>query len=59
MVHSVPNSFLIGTMTSTRSERLFDDGCYLGFFDSVADYAQEITEVPDHLQHYVDSESMA
>lgn len=44
-------------------KRLFDDGCYLGAFDSVADYAQEITEetteIPDHLQCYVDYASMA
>ncbi len=43
--------------------RLFDDGCYLGAFDNVVDYAQEITEetteIPDHLQHYVDYASMA
>jgi antirestriction protein len=43
--------------------RLFDDGCYLGAFGSVADYAQEITEetteIPDHLKYYVDYASMA
>ena len=43
--------------------RLFDDGFYLGAFDSVADYAQEITEetteIPDHLKFYVDYASMA
>jgi len=43
--------------------RLFDDGFYLGVFDSVANYAQEITEgttaIPDHLKHYVDYVSMA
>ena len=43
--------------------RLFDDGFYLGAFDSVADYAQEITEetteIPDHLKCYLDYVSMA
>ena len=38
--------------------RLFDDGYYLGVWDSVADYAQELTEetteIPDHLVHYID-----
>ena len=43
--------------------RLFDDGYYLGTFDSVADYAQEITEetveIPEPLRYYVDYASMA
>ena len=43
--------------------RLFDDGYYLGSFDSVADYAQEITEeaveIPEPLRFYVDYASMA
>ena len=42
---------------------LFEDGYYLGVFDSVADYVQEITEetteIPDHLRGYIDYESMA
>ena len=43
--------------------RLFEGGNYLGAWDSVADYAQEITEetteIPDHLKFYVDYLSMA
>ena len=43
--------------------RLFDDGYYLGAFDSVADYVQEITEetveIPEVLQFYIDFQSMA
>ncbi len=43
--------------------RLFDDGYYLGAFDSVADYTQEITEetveIPEPLRFYVDYASMA
>ena len=43
--------------------RLFDDGFYLGAFDSVAAYAQEITEetteIPDHLRYCVDYASTA
>ena len=43
--------------------RLFNDGYYLGAFDSVADYAQEITEetveIPEPLRYYVDYAGMA
>lgn len=43
--------------------RLFDDGHYLGAFDSVADYAEEIieetVEIPEPLRFYVDYASMA
>ena len=43
-------------------ERLFDDGCYLSAFDSVADDVQEITEetaeIPDHLRYDLDYASM-
>jgi len=43
--------------------RLFDDGYYLGVFDSVADYAQEITEetveIPEPLRYYVNYAGMA
>ena len=43
--------------------RLFENGYYLGVFDSVADYVQEIieetTEIPDHLAGYIDYASMA
>ena len=43
--------------------RLFDDGFYLGAFDSTADHAKEITEetieIPDHLRYYLDYASMA
>ena len=44
-------------------QRLFEDGYYLGAWDSVATYAQEITEetteIPDHLKFYVNYQSMA
>ena len=43
--------------------RLFDGGYYLGAFDSVADYAQEIieetVEIPESLRFYIDFQSMA
>ena len=43
--------------------RLFDDGYYLGAFDSVAEYAEEIieetVEMPEPLRHYIDFQSMA
>jgi len=43
--------------------RLFEDGYYLGAWESVADYAQEITEetteIPNHLSGYIDYASMA
>lgn len=39
------------------------DECYHGCYDSLADYAQELTEsttqIPDHLQYYIDYERMA
>lgn len=43
--------------------RLFDDGYYLGAFDSVAEYAEEIieetVEFPEPLRYYIDFQSMA
>ena len=43
--------------------RLFEDGYYLGAWENVADYVQEITEetteIPNHLSGYIDYDSMA
>lgn len=43
-------------------KRALED-CYIGQYASVADYAQEITEecteIPEHLQYYIDYERMA
>lgn len=62
-MHWVPGSLPIGYHDVDEVKRLFYDGYYLGVFDSVADYAQEVTEetteIPDHLQYYVDYVSMA
>ncbi len=45
-----------------RRQRSLED-CYIGQYVSVADYAQEITEecteIPVHLQYYIDYERMA
>ncbi len=63
--HGALGAELLGHWNNDVDEvrRLFDDGYYLGVWDSVADYAQELTEetteIPDHLQYYVDYSAMA
>ena len=63
--HGALGAELLGQWNNDVDEvrRLFDDGYYLGVWDSVADYAQEqteeTTEIPDHLRYYLDYSAMA
>ncbi|MEM8952073.1 MAG: antirestriction protein ArdA [Pseudomonadota bacterium] len=63
--HGRPGAALVDYCCNDVEEakRLFEDGCYLGAWESTADYAQDLmeqtTEIPDRLAMYVDYQAMA